>query len=164
MFRIIAVVVSALIFSSLAVAKPASPEPSIGQAFSDAIIKRYSPTIDEMGHDGWDHSNSIVLHGIEKTYNKTHNKKYLKYIKAYADSFINKDGSIKSLTPTLDGMHPGVLCLFLYEQTGDEKYKLAAKRCAIICLVLLLNHLFLIKRLMVLSGIKITTSIKTLSL
>jgi unsaturated rhamnogalacturonyl hydrolase len=80
-----------------------------------------------MGHDGWDHSNSIILHGIEKTYNKTHNKKYLKYIKAYADSFINKDGSIKGLTPTLDGMHPGVLCLFLYEQTGDEKYKLAAK-------------------------------------
>lgn len=127
MFRIVAVVVSALLFSSLAVAKPAAPESSIGQAFSDAIIKRYSPTIDELGHHGWDHSNSIVLHGIEKNYNKTHNKKYLKYIKAYADSFINKDGSIKGLTPTLDGMHPGVLCLFLYEQTGDEKYKLAAK-------------------------------------
>jgi unsaturated rhamnogalacturonyl hydrolase len=126
MFRLIAVVVSALLFSSLAVAKPAAPEAAIGRAFSDAIIKRYSPTIDAMGQDGWDHSNSIILHGIEKTYRKTHNKKYLNYIKAYADSFINKDGSIKGLTPALDGMHPGVLCLFLYEQTGDEKYKLAA--------------------------------------
>ncbi len=28
---------------------------------------------------------------------------------------------------TLDGIHPGVLCLFLYQETGNEKYRLAAK-------------------------------------
>lgn len=98
-----------------------------GEWLADAIVKRYSPTIDVMTHHGWDHSNSAILHGIEKIYLNNHDKKYLKYIKAYADEFINADGTIKELFTNLDGMHPGVVCLFLYEQTGDKKYQLAAK-------------------------------------
>lgn len=99
----------------------------IGVWVSNAIIERYQPTIDTLTHHGWDHSNSVVLHGIEKIYAKTENVQYLDYIKKYADDYINEDGSIKSLLTTLDGMHPGVICLFLYQQTGQEKYRIAAK-------------------------------------
>lgn len=119
--RIISVCVLWLL-SSLALA-----EVNQGEWLANSIIKRYTPTIDAMTHHGWDHSNSAILHGIEKIYLKHHDKKYLKYIKAYADQFVNTDGSIKGLLTTLDGMHPGVVCLFLYEQTGDKKYLRAAK-------------------------------------
>ncbi|GGY81831.1 unsaturated rhamnogalacturonyl hydrolase YteR [Cellvibrio zantedeschiae] len=105
----------------------AMAEVNYGNWLAGSIVKRYTPTIDAMTHHGWDHSNSAILHGIEKIYLKNHDKKYLRYIKAYADQFVNADGSIKGLLLTLDGMHPGVICLFLYEQTGDKKYLLAAK-------------------------------------
>ena len=41
---------------------------SIGTELSNAIIKRYSPTIDNMTHHGWDHSNSVIIHAMEKIY------------------------------------------------------------------------------------------------
>jgi unsaturated rhamnogalacturonyl hydrolase len=80
-----------------------------------------------MTGSGWDHANSTILHGIEKVNQRHPNSAYVSYIKAYADAFVNDDGSIKGLRDTLDGMHPGVVCLFLYEQTGDVKYKRAAQ-------------------------------------
>jgi unsaturated rhamnogalacturonyl hydrolase len=99
----------------------------LGVAVSDAIMQRYTPTIEAMGNYGWDHSNSVVLHGMEKIYGRTRDKAYLQYIQAFADQFINSDGSIKALHASMDGMHPGVLCLFLYRETGDKKYLQAAK-------------------------------------
>ncbi len=98
-----------------------------GTAFSDAIISRYQPTINTMTNKDWDHSNSIILHAMEKVYTKTQNKEYLKYIQGFADDYIAKDGSISDLNTELDGIHPGVICLFLYEETGKEKYKKAAQ-------------------------------------
>lgn len=122
MSRVIAATVLNLLFACSALAAP-----PVGVDVSNAIIKRYSPTIDEMGRNGWDHSNSAVLHGMEKIYRRTQDKVYLNYIKAFADQFVANDGSIKALQPNLDGMHPGVLCLFLYEETGEKKYLQAAK-------------------------------------
>lgn len=104
-----------------------APKKSVGPWVADAIIARYQPTIDVLTHHGWDHSNSIVMHAMEKIYAKNKNSRYLDYIKRYADDYINADGSIKGLLSTLDGMHPGVVCLFLYRETGEDKYRLAAK-------------------------------------
>ncbi len=102
-------------------------ELNYGEWVTDSIIKRYQPTVDIMTHHGWDHSNSVILHGIEKIYLRNRNSAYLAYIKKYVDDYIADDGSIKDLQLTLDNIQPGVLCLFLYEQTGDQKYKLAAQ-------------------------------------
>ncbi|MGL1884959.1 MAG: glycoside hydrolase family 88 protein [Reichenbachiella sp.] len=101
---------------------------SIGEKFSDAILTRYQPTINEMTHKDWDHSNSIILHGIEKVFLKTRKPEYLDYIQSFADTFIDAKGEVEDLNSELDGIHPGVLCLFLYEETGDEKYKIAASQ------------------------------------
>ena len=99
---------------------------TLGEQFAASIISRYQPTIDVMTHKGWDHSNSIILHGMEKIYEHTKNPAYIKYIQAFVDSFIITDGSIKGLSPALDRIHPGMICLFLFEQTGNTKYKTAA--------------------------------------
>jgi unsaturated rhamnogalacturonyl hydrolase len=99
---------------------------NLGIQFSDAIIARYQPTIDALNHKGLDHTNSIVLHGMEKIYLKTKKPEYLSYIKDFVDSFVDKNGNVKGLKTELDGIHPGVLCLFLFEVTKEEKYKIAA--------------------------------------
>jgi unsaturated rhamnogalacturonyl hydrolase len=99
-----------------------------GVKFSDAIISRYQPNINTMTNKGWEYSNSIILHGMERIYEKTKNTAYLNYIKAYIDSYIGTDGTGVSsvLAQNLDVMHPGLLCLFLYKETGELKYKTAA--------------------------------------
>lgn len=96
--------------------------------FADAILRRYTPTVDALTHKGWEYSNSIVLHGIEKVYINTRDTTYLNYIKAYVDTYINAAGNFVpgSLAPTLDKIHPGLLCLFLFKEKGLLKYKTAA--------------------------------------
>ena len=102
------------------------------ERFSDTIIKRYQPTINTMTNKGWEYSNSIVLLGMEKVYEQDPTKSaYLNYIQAYVDAYVNASGVIPSskimLTLGLDDVHPGLLCLFLYQKTGLTKYKQAAQ-------------------------------------
>ncbi|MEO7497781.1 MAG: glycoside hydrolase family 88 protein [Massilia sp.] len=113
--------------AAAAAASDPPPASALGTRLSNAIISRYSPTIEEMGHYGWDHSNSAVLHGMQKVYQRTRDPAILNYIRAYADLFVRPDGSIRDLHHNLDGMHPGVLCLFLYQETGERKYLAAAR-------------------------------------
>lgn len=96
--------------------------------FSDAIISRYQPTINTMTGKGWEYSNSIILHGMEKVYANVPNVAYYNYIKAYVDAYVNSSGSISGLAQNMDKIHPGLLCLFLYEKNGLTKYKTAAKK------------------------------------
>jgi unsaturated rhamnogalacturonyl hydrolase len=103
--------------------------------FSNAIAGRYKPNINKMTGKGWEYSNTIILAGMEKVYNQVKTAStqtsYYNYIKAYVDAYVNADGTIpqsKIMSALgLDGSHPGLLCLFLYQQTGQSKYQLAAK-------------------------------------
>lgn len=97
-----------------------------GEQFSAAIVKRYQPTIDIMTHKGWDHSNSIILNAMSKIYEQDKRQEYLLYIQTFVDDFVDENGNVMELKPELDGIHPGLLCLFLYEETGLKKYKTAA--------------------------------------
>ena len=63
---------------------------------------------------------------IEKVYANVPNVAYLNYIKAYVDAYVNSSGAITGLAQNLDKIHPGIVCLFLYEKTGLIKYKTAA--------------------------------------
>ena len=99
--------------------------------FSNAIIKRWPSSINDMTGKDWEYSNGIVLQGIEKVYEHTKDTAYLNYIKKYVDTYVGSNGaiSLSSLDTTLenfDKMQPGVLCLFLYKETGLQKYKTAA--------------------------------------
>ncbi|MBN2166923.1 MAG: glycoside hydrolase family 88 protein [Marinilabiliaceae bacterium] len=97
--------------------------------FADAIIARWPNSINDMTGKSWEYSNSIVLHGIEKAYEETGDVKYLNYIKNFVDDYVDESGNIKYKTTAnnLDLLHPSLLCIFLYEQTGLEKYKIAAQ-------------------------------------
>ncbi|MFC0876394.1 glycoside hydrolase family 88 protein [Saccharicrinis sp. FJH2] len=99
-----------------------------GVDFSDAIMYRYPNNINDMTGKGWEYSNSIVLYGMIKIYNYTHNPAYLDYVKKYVDSYVSASGSItfNSNANNLDHLHPGLLLNYLYRETGIEKYKKAA--------------------------------------
>jgi unsaturated rhamnogalacturonyl hydrolase len=102
--------------------------------FSNALIGRYQPNINVMTNKGWEYSNGIMLVGMQKVYNQLSTAatktSILNYIQAYVDVYVNSSGQVSSDIMNklgLDGTHPGLLCIFLYQQTALSKYKIAAQ-------------------------------------
>jgi rhamnogalacturonyl hydrolase YesR len=68
-----------------------------------------------------------IMFAMEKMWNKTGDSIYFNYIKRYVDQQVDKDGNIPGFkNNALDNFLPGYAILFMYEQTGLEKYKIAA--------------------------------------
>ena len=81
----------------------------------------------------WTYEYGFFLAGAYKLWEKTKNETYLNYIRQWVDSFINekgtwKDGSYNMFQYRLDDVLPGRLCILLYQQTHEEKYKKIADR------------------------------------
>lgn len=73
----------------------------------------------------WDYKMGLVLFAFEKLYQKTQDKKYLNYIKEYADELIDADGNITDYNIkeyNIDSANPGKLLFNLYEETKDKRY------------------------------------------
>ena len=70
----------------------------------------------------------VFLSGMLSTYKVCGEEKYYEYIKAWVDSIIYPDGSIHDFDKKmLDDIQPGILLLYLYKRTGDERYAAALK-------------------------------------
>jgi unsaturated rhamnogalacturonyl hydrolase len=110
------------------VAAPPQAEPTLAVRFADSVLQRW-PNPTAIDRHGWEYNSSIVLVGVQKVYERTKEPKYLKYIQKWVDSFIDGKGNInfKKTDNNLDHLHPGLLLLFLYDETGLEKYKKAAQ-------------------------------------
>src|SRR4051795_12301590 len=90
----------------------------------ESTIKRY-PTAESL--KGWGYAKSLYLYGQYLVYLRTHDKRYLDHIQAWVDLHIDDKGTINRPINALDYMLPGNLCLILYKETRQEKYKLAAQ-------------------------------------
>ncbi|MEI6945747.1 glycoside hydrolase family 88 protein [Paraflavisolibacter sp. H34] len=78
----------------------------------------------------WHYQESVVLRGMEEIYKTTGDKKYFDYIKRHVDYYVNEDGSIRTYKQdeySIDNIPMGRLVLFLYQATGEEKYRKAAQ-------------------------------------
>lgn len=76
----------------------------------------------------WEYTNGLICTAFLKVYDRTDEKKYFNYVKAYADSMISESGEIKTYKQSdynIDRVNPGKFLIDLYELTGTEKYKLA---------------------------------------
>ena len=81
--------------------------------------------IDNKEKPKWDYVHGLVLTGFEKLYQKTNDQKYYNYIKAYAGTLINNDGSIETYkfsNYNIDMIEAGNILFNLYDTTKDEKY------------------------------------------
>ena len=68
-----------------------------------------------------------IMFAMEKMWHARGDSTYFKYIKRYVDQQVDKDGNIPDFKDNaLDNFLPGYAILFMYEQTGLEKYKIAA--------------------------------------
>lgn len=82
-------------------------------------------------HKNWAYDYGVVLKGMEKLWRATGKKEYFDYIKKNMDNLIDEAGEIFNYSQehyNIDHCNNGKVLLFLFEQTGEEKYKKAADR------------------------------------
>src|SRR5437868_3272415 len=89
-------------------------------AVVDSTIKR-NPTAESL--KGWGYAKSLYLYGEYLVYLRTREKKYLQHVKDWIDLHIDDKGTINRPVNALDYMLPGNLCLILYKETKEAKYK-----------------------------------------
>ena len=116
----------------LAARQPAPPARSNwGVRFADTVLATWpDPAAIDPAKNGWEYNTGIVLFGMSKMYEATKDPRYLAYIKRWVDGYVNDQGVLgwdQSRTHNLDYIQPGMLVLFLCEQTGDPRYRAAAK-------------------------------------
>ncbi|MEU6552159.1 glycoside hydrolase family 88 protein [Streptomyces sp. NPDC046915] len=93
-------------------------------AVVDSTMARYTPST--IG--GWSYPVGLYLYGQYLTYLRTHDARYLTYIKDYVDRFVKSDGSISQSFNSLDSMQAGRLLVILHHETGQDRYRKAARK------------------------------------
>jgi rhamnogalacturonyl hydrolase YesR len=95
-------------------------------AMAETIMRRNSGTpTDQFAR--WSYYQGFALYGFEMLWRSTGDSRYLAFIRRQIDPFIDAQGRIEGVGfGWLDNTLPGNLVVALYEQTGEERYRVAA--------------------------------------
>ncbi len=136
---IIGVLATQIVLSSQAGAQNAAPNPVVttqpafptavsvdwSKAIVDSTMKRY-PNPSELG--SWAYARALFLIGEYMVWKRTGDPRYFQYVKSWVDAHVDAQGNIDHNLDSLDSMLPGNLLLLMYQETKEEKYKLAADK------------------------------------
>lgn len=89
----------------------------------DSTLARY-PDASKFG--GWGYAKSLYLFGQYLVYKRTHDPRYLSYIKQWVEAHIDENGVLDRKIDALDYILPANLLIILYNETGEARYKKAA--------------------------------------
>jgi unsaturated rhamnogalacturonyl hydrolase len=94
---------------------------------ADSQVKRYCQPWQAEGRKNayWGYTEGLVSLAFAKLGNETGIQKYKNYDKAYADSLISGDGSIKAYSKeeyNIDNVNSGKNLFRLYSETNDQRY------------------------------------------
>lgn len=95
------------------------------QMLCDTIMRKFeAKDLPPVGY--FHYHQGVFLSGMLNTYAVCKDEKYYQYIKNWVDSIIYDDGSINTFREEmLDDLQPGILLIYLYNRTKEEKYKIA---------------------------------------
>jgi len=92
------------------------------------MIQTRWPDPTDIDHKGWEYNSGIVMLGLQRIHQRTGDPRILAYIQRWVDSFVDADGNIDWRgVHNLDLIQPGMLLLYLHDQTGQAKYSAAAR-------------------------------------
>lgn len=110
-------------FTNLSARSTAQLPADISKAVVETTMRTH-PSATELGK--WGYTQALYLSGEYLVYERTHDPRYLAYIKSWADAHVDAQGQIDRQINALDYMLPGNIMLILYHETGEAKYKAAA--------------------------------------
>src|SRR5262245_60364517 len=94
-------------------------------ALADTILSRF-PQPDSIPYRHWCYVQGYVLLGFEQLWRYTGDPKYFAYIQRFVDQHVHADGQVRDFTgDSLDDMMAGTAIVAVYEQTHEQKYRLA---------------------------------------
>ena len=113
---------------------PAQTAPAaLSQRLADVFIAQHpdSIVIGNRKAARWDYEQGLLLHALERVWERTGDGRYFAYIQHDIDQFVRGDGSIRTYRPDefqLDNIATGRALLLLGQVSvpGNEKYRLAA--------------------------------------
>ena len=79
----------------------------------------------------WNYVDGCMMTALLELHRITGDGQYFEFVDTFIDSFIGEDGAIRTFNAdkhTLDDINEGRVLFDLYEATGKEKYRLAARR------------------------------------
>ena len=91
----------------------------------------YRETVDGQYFNEWNYEDGCLLLGCKKMYEVTGDDFYREYIIRFMDPYVKEDGEIKSYVLSeynLDFINAGKLFYFMYDETGEERWKKAADK------------------------------------
>ncbi|OAS82561.1 MULTISPECIES: glycoside hydrolase family 105 protein [Metabacillus] len=97
------------------------------EKLTDTIMKTYTPE-QLPPASRWHYHQGVFLCGMMNIWTKTKNEKYYQYYKQYVDHLVDENGNFYFRRDELDSIQAGLLLFSLYKETGNEKYKIAAKK------------------------------------
>ena len=125
------------LLSQATTAQPAAPvvaPAAYSQRMADAFISWHpdSILIGTRKTARWDYEQGLMLHALERVWQRTGDPRYFTYIQKDLDQFVQKDGSIRTYKLedyTLDNVTTGHALLLLSQVSGpgQEKYQKAAQ-------------------------------------
>lgn len=101
-----------------------------GRAFVEATMERFP----DAGRMPWRYGRALFLEGAYLVHRRTGDRRYLAYVKRWAEAHVRADGTVVESDGTpvaftsLDSLMPGGLLAILHRHTRDARYRLAAQR------------------------------------
>lgn len=117
---------------STEIAEAQNPEIRYSTWMADSEINRNPEgwTLDFNEKPKWEYTHGLIMTSMEKVYKATGDEKYLDYIKNFSEFMINEEGEIKTYKKSdynIDRVAGGRYLIGLYQETGQERYKLAVE-------------------------------------
>jgi rhamnogalacturonyl hydrolase YesR len=95
---------------------------------ADTLMKR-NPGTPQDRLAKWSYWKGYTLMGFEMLWRATGDERYLTFIKREIDPFVDKDGNLVDVRlNSLDNIMAGNVVVALYEQTHDQRYRVAAEQ------------------------------------
>jgi unsaturated rhamnogalacturonyl hydrolase len=91
---------------------------------AESVMKR-----DPRVPDRWSYEDGVIYKGLEEVFNNTKDERYVQYIRDNLDLFVDENGNIRKYHKeeyNIDYVNNGKALLYIYQQTGEEKFKKAA--------------------------------------
>ncbi|HVQ90826.1 MAG TPA: glycoside hydrolase family 88 protein [Mycobacteriales bacterium] len=99
-----------------------------GTDWSTAMVESTMARLTPANLGGWGYQVGLYLYGQYLVYQRTRDPRYLAYIRAWADRFVDGNGNIGQSFNNLDSMQSGNLLIILWRETGQAKYRTAAQK------------------------------------
>ncbi|HRI80693.1 MAG TPA: glycoside hydrolase family 88 protein, partial [Cyclobacteriaceae bacterium] len=109
-------------------------DPGTGKTIAERIVESTihtypdPKTLSIISPGKWTYEYGFFLNGTYQLGQLKNNETYYQYLKTWVDGFIGSDGHLKPESYDqkeyrLDDILPGRLCIWLYQKTGEQKYK-----------------------------------------